>query len=219
VSDDVRVLAIDTASPLPAVALAHGGGRIEERLPEGRRASEELLPAISRCLDKGGASLSDLTRIALCAGPGSFTGLRVGLATAWGLSRAVGIPVETVSTLEAMAEAARGIGPGRVWAALDAGRGDAVFQLFSLDGDRARALGPAKLAPPDEVFAEARERGDPIVALPPALAGSRSARMALSPALALAVAAARAPNPAASSASFEPIYTRASAAEERRGAP
>lgn len=218
-SDDVRVLAIDTASPLPAVALAHGDGRIEERLPEGRRASEELLPAISRCLEKGGSALSDLSRLALCAGPGSFTGLRVGLATAWGLSRAAGIPVETVSTLEAMAEAARGNGSRRVWTALDAGRGDAVFQPFSLEGVRARALAPARLAPPERAFAEALEAGDPIVALPPELAGSRTTRLPLSPALALAVAAARAPNPAAAATSFEPIYTRASAAEERRGAP
>ena len=217
-SDDVRVLAIDTASPLPAVALAHGDGRIEERLPEGRRASEELLPAISRCLEKGGSALSDLSRLALCAGPGSFTGLRVGLATAWGLSRAAGIPVETVSTLEAMAEAARGNG-SRVWTALDAGRGDAVFQPFSLEGVRARALAPARLAPPERAFAEALEAGDPIVALPPELAGSRTTRLPLSPALALAVAAARAPKPTAAATSFEPIYTRASAAEERRGAP
>ncbi len=218
-SDDVWVLAIDTASPLPAVALAHGDGRIEERLPEGRRASEELLPAISRCLEKGGSALSDLSRLALCAGPGSFTGLRVGLATAWGLSRAAGIPVETVSTLEAMAEASRGNGSRRVWTALDAGRGDAVFQPFSLEGARARALAPARLAPPERAFAEALEAGDPIMALPPELAGTRSTRLPLSPALALAVAAARAPNPLAAATSFEPIYTRASAAEERRGAP
>jgi tRNA threonylcarbamoyladenosine biosynthesis protein TsaB len=219
VADDVRVLAIDTASPLPAVALARGDGRIEERLPEGRRASEELLPAIARCLEKGGVTLSELARLALCAGPGSFTGLRVGLATAWGLSRAAGIPVETVSTLEAMAEAARGLGSGRVWTALDAGRGDAVYQSFSLDGDRARALSPARLAPPAQAAAEASEAGDLLVALPASLVGASAARLPLSPALALAAASARAPRPATATPSFEPIYTRASAAEERRGSP
>src|SRR5215468_7853145 len=101
------VLAIDTASPAPAVALADGALDVEERLPSDRSASEDLLPAIERLLAGSGRTLLSCERIAVCSGPGSFTGLRVGLATAWGLARALQRPVEGVSTLEAMAEGAR----------------------------------------------------------------------------------------------------------------
>ena len=70
------VLAIDAASPLPAVALAAGGDVFDEALPRDRRASEDLLPAIQRVLARSGRRLSDCERLAVCAGPGSFTGVR-----------------------------------------------------------------------------------------------------------------------------------------------
>ena len=101
------VLAIDTASPAPAVALADETSVFVEPLPSDRTASEDLLPSIERVLAAGGRTLASCQRIAVCSGPGSFTGLRVGLATAWGLARALGCAVESVSTLSAMAEAAR----------------------------------------------------------------------------------------------------------------
>jgi len=81
----MQILAIDTASPTPSVTLLARGGVWEEVLPPDRRASEELLPAIERCLASAGAKLAECDRIAVCSGPGSFTGLRVGLATAWAL--------------------------------------------------------------------------------------------------------------------------------------
>ena len=101
----MNVLAIDTASPDASVALAVGGRIFEEALPSERRASEELLPVLRRVIEAAGIELGGFDRIAVCAGPGSFTGVRVGLATAWGLSRAAGIPLETVSTLEAQMSA------------------------------------------------------------------------------------------------------------------
>ena len=141
----MNVLALDAASPQPAVALIVRGRVYEQRLPGDRRASEDLLPAVQRTLAAAGLALSACERIAVCAGPGSFTGLRVGLATAWGLGRGLGIAVEAVSTLEAMAEAARAHGAERVVAVLDAGRGEAVCERFALEADRARSLGPAAL--------------------------------------------------------------------------
>jgi tRNA A37 threonylcarbamoyladenosine modification protein TsaB len=70
----------------------------------------------------------------------------VGLATAWGLSRAAGIPLETVSTLEALAETLRDRRAARVLAALDAGRGDVVCCAYALDGARAVAASPGSHA-------------------------------------------------------------------------
>jgi tRNA threonylcarbamoyl adenosine modification protein YeaZ len=214
----IQVLAIDTASSLPAVALQCAGRLLEERLPLDRRASEELLPAVTRLLAAAGVSLSDCGRIAVCAGPGSFTGVRVGMATAWGLGRALALPVETLSTLEALAEAARAPGLGEVTAVLDAGRGEVVLQRFLLpeDAPRVQAAGdPERLA---LAQASDRLRGGDVAALPEDLFGSGRRPLPRSPAAAAALAVARAPRalPAAAPAA---IYTRASAAEDKLGAP
>ena len=218
----MQILAIDTASPTPSVTLLARGGVWEEVLPPDRRASEELLPAIERCLAAAGATLSECDRIAVCSGPGSFTGLRVGLATAWALGRAVDVPIETVPTLEVLAETARyrepprsrSSSPTRVAAALDAGRGEVILAVYSLAGERARPE-----APPERLSKAAASRhvdGIPVVALPADLLSPSGAAPDLSPSRALALAVARAPGAALSR--LEGIYSRPSAAEEKHGA-
>ena len=209
----MQILAIDTASPTPSVTLLARGGVWEEVLPPDRRASEELLPAIDRCLAAAGATLSECDRIAVCSGPGSFTGLRVGLATAWALGRAAGVPIETVPTLEVLAETARGRST-RVAAVLDAGRGEVVLAVYSLTGERARPE-----ATPERMSADAARRrvdGILVVALPADLLSPTGAAPDLSPSRALALAVARAPGAALSR--LEGIYSRPSAAEEKHGA-
>ena len=214
--DSVDVLAIDTASPAPAVALLSGGEIVEARLSPDRKASEELLPALRSCLERaGGIPLERLFRLAVCAGPGSFTGMRVGLATVWGLSRAAGVPLEAVSTLEAMAEAWRGEGTVSVWTALDAGRGEAVFQRFALTEDRARAESEPSRAPIEAALRAMR--GTAAVALPRDLLSPDGPALPRSPARALALAVARAPR-LLREALPAPIYARSSAAEEKHGA-
>jgi tRNA threonylcarbamoyl adenosine modification protein YeaZ len=211
----MQILALDTASPLPSVTLLARGEVWEEILPQDRRASEELLPAIERCLALARTALPACERIAVCSGPGSFTGLRVGLATAWALGRAARVPVEAVSTLEALAETARGEGVSRVAVALDAGRGEVVLGTYSLAEERARPEGPPRrLAIEDAREAAGRAT---TVALPGDLIASDAPARRISPSRALALAVARAPgNPASS---LEGIYSRPSAAEERHGAP
>jgi tRNA threonylcarbamoyladenosine biosynthesis protein TsaB len=210
----MQILALDTASPLPSVTLLAHGEAWEERLPDDRRSSEELLPAISRCLAAAEIGLSDCDRIAVCAGPGSFTGIRIGLATAWALGRAAQIPVETVSTLEALAETFRDGLLRRVAAALDAGRGQVVLGFFSMDDRRARPEGPPARLP----LEEARERARSVasVSLPGDLLFPDRGSPDLSPSRALAIAVARAPGDAVSA--LEGIYARPSAAAEKRGA-
>jgi tRNA threonylcarbamoyladenosine biosynthesis protein TsaB len=205
------VLALDAASPLPAVALAAGSDVFVEALPQDGRASEDLLPAVARVLAASGRRLTDCERLAVCAGPGSFTGLRIGLATGWGLARALNCPLESVSTLEALAESVRAEGVARVLAALDAGRGDASIALFDTSGVRALAVGPTTRAPVSEVRATAPTAL--LAALPVGLVPGASAPTR-SPARALALAVQRAPREPA--ASLSPIYSRQSAAEEKR---
>jgi tRNA threonylcarbamoyladenosine biosynthesis protein TsaB len=213
----MTVLALDTASPSPAVALFTSGRLFEEALPGDRRASEELLPAIRRLLASSGVSLAQCARIGVCAGPGSFTGLRVGLATAWGFGRARGIPVEPVSTLEAMAETARAPGVPRAVAVLDAGRGDLVCERFDLAGPRARSLAPAVLLRSEEAAAFCA--GDRVVALPGNLVAPAPAPPPGTIAAALAAALVRSPGPDRDALSpLSAIYSRPSAAEEKHGA-
>lgn len=208
------VIAFDTASPLPAVAVLRGGDLFEVRLSTERRASEDLLPALDGCLAASGARLSDVERILVCAGPGSFTGVRIGLATAWGLRRALGVPLETVSTLEAMAEAARSMGADPVATALDAGRGEVVVGRFDLGSPRATALSPPRRVGAAEVHRAAE--GAEVFCLPQGLLpGARP--LPSSPGAALALAAGRESRPDAPEAP-EAIYSRPSAAEEKHGA-
>lgn len=205
------VLALDAASPVPAVALAVGPEVFEQALPREGRASEDLLPSIARVLADAGLRLSDCQRVAVCAGPGSFTGLRIGLATAWGLARVLGCPLESVSTLEALAESVRADGVATVLAALDAGRGDASLALFDMRGARAIQVRSLARKPLSQVRADAPAAF--LAALPAELVPG-AVTPAQSPARALALAVARSPRDPASH--LEPIYSRQSAAEEKR---
>ena len=214
-TEKANVLAIDAASPEPAVALLAAEEIFEERLSRDRRASEELLPAVRRVLARAGIALSDLDRLAVCSGPGSFTGLRVGLATAWGIARGAGLPLEAVGTLETLAEAAREEGRAAVWTVLDAGRGESVWQRFDLTGPRARAAETPARGVPGALREAAGD--EPVAALPSDLLGGDAVILPLSPARALALAVARAPREMSDDA-LHPIYARASAAEEKRGA-
>lgn len=213
----VSVLALDTAGPEPGVALVARGDSFEERLPSDRQASERLLPAVERVFERAGIELRQCDRIAVCSGPGSFTGLRIGLSTAWGLARALEIPVEEVSTLEALAEAVRSQGAERVTTALDAGRGEVVIQDFSLSEARARGLSAPRRIPREEAAA----LPGPFAVLPADLLGCPTLVPRSSLSLSLARAVAASPRGGLKSpAGRKPhaIYSRPSAAEEKRGA-
>lgn len=213
----MNVLALDAASPDPGVALLAAGAIFEERLPGDRQASERLLPAVARCLERAGIALDACDRIAVCSGPGSFTGLRVGLSTAWALGRAGEIAVEAVSTLECLADAARADGIAQVTAALDAGRDEVLLERFTLAGPRAVSQS-GRLRVSRET---ASLTGGPLVFLPAGLLGPRATLPATSVSRALALAVAAAPGPASVTAdsTLRAIYSRPSAAEEKRGAP
>ena len=89
---------------------------------EGGTFSAQLIPQLAELLQRNGASKQDIGGLAVASGPGSFTGLRVGLAAVKGLAEALRKPIVAVSLLEVVALA--GAGPGRVVAAIDAGRNE-----------------------------------------------------------------------------------------------
>ena len=130
------LLAVDTSGKNGSLALARatpGQREIEvlEVVPlAGGAFSAQLVPQIAALLEKHGHSKSDLGAFAVASGPGSFTGLRVGLAAIKALAEALQKPIAAVSLLEAVASSR--VARGRVLAALDAGRGDVYAGDYEL---------------------------------------------------------------------------------------
>ncbi len=102
----MRVLAVETSTLAGGVALVDGDRLVAEYLLDvSVTHSERLLAAIDAVMADAGWSPRDLQGLAVAAGPGSFTGLRVGVSTVKGLALALGVPVAAVPTLDAMAAA------------------------------------------------------------------------------------------------------------------
>ena len=98
------ILAIETATPCCSVALSEGGIVLSETfLPKELQASQTLLDAVTELLESSGVTPKALSCLAVSAGPGSFTGLRVGMASAKGFCFGWGLPIVLVPTLEALA--------------------------------------------------------------------------------------------------------------------
>jgi tRNA threonylcarbamoyl adenosine modification protein YeaZ len=119
-------------------------------------ASTQLLVHIRSLLTDNGLALRDLDRIAVAIGPGSFTGLRIGLATVKGLAATLGCAVSAVPSLHAVAWPA---GTGEVVAMLPAGRGEVFTQTVRIEENAVRELEPADHLPLSELVERKREAG------------------------------------------------------------
>jgi tRNA threonylcarbamoyladenosine biosynthesis protein TsaB len=142
------ILSIETATRKGSVALSRGAQLIAARMGDEREShSSNLLPHIESLLREAGLRLRDVDLFAAALGPGSFTGLRIGLATAKAFAATLDRPCLGVPTLHAVAHAA-GLSK-RTMALLPAGRGELFAQLLKVDEDRSvEALNePAHLAP------------------------------------------------------------------------
>src|SRR5690242_7482124 len=122
------ILAIDTAAPRLQLALLRGDqvDSLIEDMPTGQ--AERLFPALEDLLARSGIAYADLTRIAVTTGPGSFTGLRIGLSAARGLGLALNIPVLGVHSLLAYSLAGPADRPFAVL--MDARRGEVYRHEF-----------------------------------------------------------------------------------------
>ncbi|HEY0156749.1 MAG TPA: tRNA (adenosine(37)-N6)-threonylcarbamoyltransferase complex dimerization subunit type 1 TsaB [Thermoanaerobaculia bacterium] len=121
------ILAADTSLPILSVALVNGGALVGALAAEGRGSrNEKLLPAVDWLLAENGVDRREIELFAVTRGPGSFTGVRIGLATFQGLALVLGRPVCAMSTHEAIAYGE----PGRVTVADDAGRGEFYVSTF-----------------------------------------------------------------------------------------
>lgn len=149
------ILGLDTSGDQCAVALLGPERSWQTAEPMARGHAEALFPMIEAVLEDAGAVLGDLTRIAVCTGPGSFTGIRAGVAAARGLALGLDIPSVGVSRLAALAA-------GRTGRVVMAMKGTTVvWQDFDVDGQAVGEPEHGEIAPP----------GDDVLHIaPPALA-------------------------------------------------
>jgi tRNA threonylcarbamoyladenosine biosynthesis protein TsaB len=159
----VRVLAIDTATEVLALCVDDGAARASLALRRGLQHSPALLPLADRLLAEMGFGAGELELVVCSVGPGSFTGIRIGLATAKGIAFATGCPLVGVSTLDALA-LPWACFCGSVWSVIDARKGRwyaacyregrRLTEYLDLEPDALRARiaagpAPALLAGPD----------------------------------------------------------------------
>lgn len=152
----MRILAFDTALEACSAAVLSVEGAARKLAhayePRLRGHAEALLPMIEQVMGEAGLAYGDLDRIAVTIGPGTFTGTRIGVATARGLALAIPAPLVGETTLAVMAQSAVMQGLRTPLAvAVDARRGQIYFQLFESAGG---ASGAPAVLPPDEAVGQ-----------------------------------------------------------------
>ncbi|MDX1421750.1 MAG: tRNA (adenosine(37)-N6)-threonylcarbamoyltransferase complex dimerization subunit type 1 TsaB [Kiloniellales bacterium] len=212
------ILAMDAAGAACSAALWRDGRVVAGRFEPMRRGhAERLVPMIEAVMAEAGARYADVDRLAVTLGPGGFTGVRIGLATAQGLALASGRPLVGVSNFLVLAAAARTEAPaeGSLAVAIDAKRQDFYLQIFAADlrpRGEPRSIWPEELAeavPPGPLLLV----GDGAPQAGPALAAAgRQFRLAAAPAVAdaarLAELVAADVSGALAAAPVEPLYLR-----------
>lgn len=230
------ILALDTTTRAGSVALVRGGTVLLEQSGDPSVTHGERLPAgLIEICRAAAIDIADVALLAVAAGPGSFTGLRIGIATMQGLAMARGIRIVPVPTLEAIAVAAPGR-PPRVAAWMDAQRGEVFAQVFerAADGESMQPVTEAISATPalalerDSAALEgAAFEGDGAVRYREAVVAVRGGAVRVAagvPHLAAAVGliASRAPGRAVLPHAVMPVYVRkpdAEVARDRRAPP
>ena len=155
----MNILAIETATPACAMALrTTQGAEFEARVDDERHHTEALTPGIRDLLEQAGLSARALDRIVVDRGPGLFTGLRVGIATAIGLGLGANAELVGVTSLELLAHGAHDQGVrGALVSCVDGRRGEVFAQTFDLDVG-VTTLSEPTVATPQELFEEWAER-------------------------------------------------------------
>ena len=151
------ILVLDTATRSPVVAIARFDGVIvaERRWRSHHRHGEELLERVDEALDEARVARRELTGVVVGTGPGSFTGLRIGLATAKTIAYSLGIPIAGVSSTLALGLAAARDGENEVTVTLPAGASDRYVHRVGVKDGRPRELAAPKLVASQDVDVDA----------------------------------------------------------------
>lgn len=151
----MKILSLDTTTLQGSVALSEGARVIaQEQQLERRTHSERLMDSVARLLDAAGWECTQIEGVAVAVGPGSFTGVRIGLAAAKGIAFALGVPIAGVSSLASLALNARELG-GQVVPLIDARRGELYAAVYRFtEGGVLEELRPACVLPPERLVEE-----------------------------------------------------------------
>ncbi|MFM5571198.1 tRNA (adenosine(37)-N6)-threonylcarbamoyltransferase complex dimerization subunit type 1 TsaB [Aeromonas veronii] len=146
--NELKILAVDTATEACSAALLVGDKLFSRWEEAPRDHTRKILPMVQAVLEDAGISLSDLDAIAFGRGPGSFTGVRIGISVAQGLAFGAGVPLIGISTLAAMAQGAYRLdGAEQVLTAIDARMNEVYFGRYELIDGHMQLVG-------DEVVSE-----------------------------------------------------------------
>jgi tRNA threonylcarbamoyladenosine biosynthesis protein TsaB len=154
----VTLLGLDTSTPAAGACVLRSDGEAFEVTPPAERLgrapahASELMPAVADAMGRAGVDWPDLDAIAVGVGPGTFTGLRIGIATARALATAAGLPLRRVSSLAALAA---GIDAPLRLPLIDARRGEVFGALF----EEERELWPPFAATPEDLVARLGDGG------------------------------------------------------------
>ena len=151
-----RILLIDTSTAVLSVGLSLDGTVAQERVCTEARAQASLTaPLVKEVLDAEGLTVKDCDAVCVSAGPGSYTGLRVGVSTAKGLAFGAGIPLIAIGTLDILAHSAPA-GPSFVIPMIDARRMEVYTAVYNAAGERLTPV-EARVVGPDSFAAELAE--------------------------------------------------------------
>jgi tRNA threonylcarbamoyladenosine biosynthesis protein TsaB len=147
--NELKILAVDTATEACSAALLVGDKLFSRWEEAPRDHTRKILPMVQAVLEDAGISLSDLDAIAFGRGPGSFTGVRIGISVAQGLAFGVGVPLIGISTLAAMAQGAYRLdGAEQVLTAIDARMNEVYFGRYELIDGRMQLVGDEVVSDP-----------------------------------------------------------------------
>lgn len=141
------VLGIESATPVAGVAVVNGDIILAERMVNNQRThSVNLLPMIKASIEEAGITPGDLNGIAVSSGPGSFTGLRIGMSTAKTLAQVWGLPVVGISTLDALAYPLEGLN-NLICPVLNARKNEVYTSVYDGSQGFTRVYGPTAVSP------------------------------------------------------------------------
>ncbi|HNR35521.1 MAG TPA: tRNA (adenosine(37)-N6)-threonylcarbamoyltransferase complex dimerization subunit type 1 TsaB [Candidatus Hydrogenedentes bacterium] len=150
----MKILAVDTCTAFNAVALCEDAAVLAETTVLcGRAHSERLIPTVNWLLAETGLCLADVDLLAVTIGPGSFTGVRIGVATWKGLALAARKPLVGVPTLDAMSLLAA-VSDGIVCPLLDARMREVYGAVYAFDGGVRRKCSPDRVGPVEAIMAD-----------------------------------------------------------------
>lgn len=147
--NELKILAVDTATEACSAALLVGEQVFSRWEEAPRDHTRKILPMVQDVLDEAGITLDELDAIAFGRGPGSFTGVRIGIGVAQGLAFGAGVPLIGISTLAAMAQGAHRLdGAEQVLTAIDARMNEVYFGRYELIDGRMQLVGDEVVSDP-----------------------------------------------------------------------